>query len=134
MKKFLIIFIVILIILIFAISCNVASKSAIKGKSPVEEVAKTYKILTYDFPPELLIEYRKIAERENMTIDELLKAIIDYPERNEITKNMYNNLNKSTYYADEIISYSDKNCRFMEKNLKKEVFISADFIQVEQIY
>jgi len=69
-----------------------------------------------------------------MTIDELLKAIIDYPERNEITKNMYNYLDKSTYYADEIISYSDKNCRFMEKNLKKEVFISADFIQIEQIY
>jgi hypothetical protein len=65
---------------------------------------------------------------------ELLKDIINHKfDFGYLDDNIRNSSIKKYYNASEIISYSDTDCRFVDKNTDIEKFISADYIEVEQI-
>ena len=63
---------------------------------------------------------------------ELLKDIINHKfDLKYLDDNIRDSSIKKYYNASEIISYSDTDCRFVDKNTGMEKFISADYVQIK---
>jgi len=102
---------------------------------------KLYEITTYDLSAKgkILLSYLmndktgKILWPYN-SIQEFLKEIIN--EKANIPKlfvGIKEGLIKNTYYAKQIINYTDTEVRFIGAGSNKELFITADYITISQI-
>ena len=114
-----------------------------KAEIKIQEAQqKRYEITTYDLSasdkivlsalidnPEgkLLWPYDSVQEFLKNIIND--KASIPQPT---MFDNVKGNLTKNTYYAKQIVNYSDTSIRFIENFTGKEQFISADFITISQ--
>jgi hypothetical protein len=63
---------------------------------------------------------------------QLIKLIVENPDRSKTTRKIYDLLNLKIYYAKEVKDYSETSVRFID-NMGKEQFISADYITISQI-
>ena len=130
MKKLIFIVLVFFICFILVVSCNSEPKHT-----------KTYKITTYDLSQEDRLALNALLNTDVMekfypykSEKELLKDIINHKfDLGYLDDNIRNSSIKKYYNASEIISYSDTDCRFVDKNTDIEKFLSADYIKVEQI-
>ncbi|MHB1334783.1 MAG: hypothetical protein ACYCXQ_02330 [Candidatus Humimicrobiaceae bacterium] len=105
------------------------SQKTIQDVVKSTQLERQYKIKTYIWIPEVLYRIDEIAEAENMTTLQLIKFVVENPDRSIFTQNIYSYLSLNTYYAKQIINYSDTDIRFID-NAGKEQFISADYIEV----
>jgi len=130
MKKIIFIALVFFICFILVVSCNSESKHT-----------KTYNITTYDLSQEDRLALNALLNTDVMqkfypykSEKELLKDIINHKfDLGYLDDNIRNSSIKKYYNASEIISYSDTDCRFVDKNTDIEKFLSADYVKVEQI-
>jgi len=137
MKKALMIIAIMLTLLI-----GFLTTGCIKQITPeTAQQKKLYEITTYDLSAKgkILLSYLmndktgKILWPYN-SIQEFLKEIIN--EKANIPKlfvGIKEGLIKNTYYAKQIINYTDTEVRFIGAGSNKELFITADYITISQI-
>ena len=123
--------IVIVLTLILAFTLMACSQNTTQDTVNTARQEKLYQIKVYSCPFKYVPDFNKQAERENVTVLQLIKFVIENQDRNEITKNIYNILSIDIYYAKEIKDFSETTVRFIDYT-GKEQFISADYIEVEQ--
>ena len=105
-----------------------------------EAQQKQYEITTYDLSEKArLMLNLLISEPEAKRIwpyesaQEFLKNIMNGKAIGpEIVDNVKEGLTKNTYYATQIINYSDTEISFIEFGSNKELFILADYITILQ--
>lgn len=129
MKKYLSLLItfILISILLLSVSCE-------KQKD-----TKTYSITTYDLSQKDRLILNALLNTDAMkkfysykSEKELLKDIINHKfDLKYLDDNIRNSSIKKYYNASEIISYSDSDCRFVDKNTGMEKFISADYVQIK---
>ena len=132
----------ILLFLSLSVSCNPEPKyTAEEWEQKEIEKEKSYRITTYELSTEYQIiltalitegEFKRLFSYNNYKA--LVKDIVnDNFDFGFIDENVLQELKKNTYYATEIINYSDTDCRFIDRNTALEKFLSADYIEIEQI-
>ena len=137
MRKYLSLIVVLLFFISLFISCN--PEPTFTAEEREQRNTKTYSITTYDLSQESRMMLKVLLDNDAM------KKLYSYKSEKELLKDLINrklvleNLNekvtnssiKKYYQASEIISYSDADCRFVDKNTGMEKFISADYIKIK---
>ena len=128
MKKYLLILItfILISILLLSVSCEKQKDTNI------------YRITTYDLSQKDRLILNALLNTDAMkkfypykSEKELLKDIINHKfDLKYLDDNIRDSSIKKYYNASEIISYSDTDCRFVDKNTGMEKFISADYVQI----
>ena len=143
-KLIITIFLFITFLLTVFIACDIEPKyTDEEWKKIQEEQQKQYEITTYDLSDQhklILTVFMNDPEGKLLwsynSVQEFLKDIINGKANiPEIFGKIKEDLikNKNTYYAKQIINYSDTDVRFIESDSNKELFITADYIQVSRI-
>jgi len=108
---------------------------------------KLYEITTYNLSGKDKIVLSALMNNEAgkllwpyNSVQEFLKDIINGKaglqegKASNIFSGIKEGLTKHTYYAKQILSYSDTEARFIGAGSNKELFITADYIKISQTY
>ena len=141
MRKILFICILILLFLSLLVSCDSEPRYTAGEWEEIQEQEEEniYSIKTYKLTQrgEILLKgFVGLAKEAQLNYSEekLLKDIIKNNfDMEYFDDNIRNELIIQTYKSTKIIDYSDKDCRFIDKNTNLEKFLSADYIEIEQI-
>ena len=141
MKKHSFLIIIFISIILLISSCNSEPTYTAEEWEEIkaQEKSETYRITTYDLSQKDRLTLNIFLNSETLSKfysyeseEELLKDIIDHKfDLEYLDDNIRNSAIKKYYQASEIISYSDTDCRFIDKNSGMEKFISADYIQIK---
>ena len=125
--------IITLFVIIFT-SCNSEPRYTVEEIESIQSVEneKRYEIIVYTGKPKTITGLGIFAEEGNMTVQQVVKIVIENPNRNKINKKIYDKLIIEKYEAKKIISYTDTNIRFVDVN-DIEQFISAMYIKINQV-
>ncbi|MHB8276156.1 MAG: hypothetical protein ACYDIA_00675 [Candidatus Humimicrobiaceae bacterium] len=134
MKKALMIVAIVLTIILalWLIACSQkTSQKTTQDTIKTTQKEKQYEIKIYSCEPKFLAGIGVLAKEGNMTTVQLIKLVVENPDRSKTTRKIYDLLNLKIYYAKEVKDFSDTNARFID-NTGKEQFISADYITISQ--
>lgn len=129
MKK--IVIALIILSLFFLVSCSSVNKSDNNTDSTVIE--KQYSIKTYslDMKTRTLL-MQAFPEINENNIDNIIKEIVTGRINNELAQKIKEKMEIKSFNAREIINFNESSVRFVD-NTGKEIFETADYIEVEQI-